>query len=67
MICTNKTCNIRKRVYTEVLTIIGEYNIYVGNLSNGEEIIGTQTINDKITSDETKIVVGIRKGTKTYY
>lgn len=42
----------------------GDFNISVSGISDGDEIIGTQSMTDRVTSDETRIIVGVSKGNK---
>lgn len=42
----------------------GEFNISVSGISDGDEIIGTQSMTDRVTSDETRIIIGASKSNK---
>ena len=39
----------------------GDFNISVSGISDGDEIIGTQSMTDRVTSDETRITIGASK------
>ena len=42
----------------------GDFNISVSGISDGDEIIGTQSMTDRVTSDETRITIGASKSNK---